>query len=171
MAFKARKKDLRRVEAGNGIERSQSAHDVPTQGWTGPYISEVHMSISLFVCSFPGGVWNPVERKDCYQSCKMVYYPVSNCTWKGTSNLYEKCLRLPAHSVIHARSVPVMPENKRRCTSLGKRHLIRLKSSWREALKCHFLKWTGHYHLKSWGLWDWGGGKEFFFWFNRAPKS
>lgn len=31
---------------------------------------------------------------------------------KGTSNLYEKCLRLPAHSVIHARSVPVMPENK-----------------------------------------------------------
>lgn len=107
--------------------------------WTGLYISEVHISISLFVCSFPGGVWNPVEQKRlCYQSCKMVYYPVSNCTWKGTSNLYEKCLRLPAHSVIHARSVPVMPENKRRCTSLGKRHLIRLKSSWREHSKCHF---------------------------------
>lgn len=64
MAFKARKEDLRRVEAGNGIERSQSTHDVPTQGWTGLYISEVHISISLFVCSFPGGVWNPVERRD-----------------------------------------------------------------------------------------------------------
>jgi len=32
MAFKARKEDLRRVEAGNGIERSHSAHNVPTQG-------------------------------------------------------------------------------------------------------------------------------------------
>lgn len=107
-------------------------------------------------------------KRLCYQSCKMVYYPVSNCTWKGTSNLYEKCLRLPAHPVIHARSVPVIQENKRRCMSLGKGHLTRLRSLWREALKCHFLKWTDHYHLKSWGLWDRGGEKGFFFWFNSA---
>lgn len=74
--------------------------------------------ISPFVRSFPGGgvgEWDvePSRTKRlCYQSCKMVYYLVSNCTWKETSNLYEKCLRLPAHPVIHARSVPVMLKNK-----------------------------------------------------------
>lgn len=112
--------------------------------------SYLYHSFCLFI-SWGRCVESSRMKRLCYQSCKMVYYPVSNCTWKGTSNLYEKCLRLPAHPVIHARSVPVMPENKRRCTSLGKRHLICLKSLWREALKCHFLKWTGHYHLKSWG--------------------
>lgn len=130
----------------------------------------VFLSVHFLVVGLVGGVELSRTKRLCYQSCKMVYYPVSNCTWKGTSNLYEKCLRLPAHPVIHARSVPVMLENKRRCTSLGKRHLIHLKSLWREALKCHFLKWTDHYHLKSWGLWEWGGEKEFFFWFNRALK-
>lgn len=78
--------------------------------------SHLHLSFCLFISW--GGVEPSRMKRLCYQSCKMVYYPVSNCTWKGTSNLYEKCLRLPAHPVIHARSVPVMPENKRRCTSL-----------------------------------------------------
>lgn len=152
MAFKAGK-DLRGGKEGNTrSEGSPNAQYVHTQGWTRLHISKVHISISLF-CLFIswGGVEPSRTKRHCYQSCKMVYYPVSNCTWKGTSNLYEKCLRLPAHPVIHARSVPVMPENKRRCTSPGKRHLICLKSLRRGALKCHFLKWTGHYHLKSWG--------------------
>lgn len=109
-----------------------------------------------------GGMWSPAEWRLCYRSCKMVYYPVSNCTWKETSNLYEKCLRLPAHPVIHARSVSVMLDNKRRSRSLEKRHLPCLQSLRREALKCHFLKWTDHYHLKSWGLWDWVGGRKTF---------
>lgn len=130
-------------------------------------------SPSLFVCSFLGG-WGEGgadrTKRLCYQSCKMVYYSVSNCTWKGTSNLYEKCLRSPVHPVIHARSVPVMPENKRRCTSLGKRHLIRLKSLWREALKCHFLKWTGHYHLKSWGAVGLGRRERIFLLISQALK-
>lgn len=124
MALKAGK-DLRGVKEGNRrLEGSQNAHCAHTQGWTRLYISKTRISIRLF-CLFISWGWGwGVEpsrtKRHCYQSCKMVYYPVSNCTWKGTSNLYEKCLRLPAHPVIHARSVPVMPENKRRCTSPGK---------------------------------------------------
>lgn len=163
MAFKARKRDLRRVEAGNGIERSITTMYL-LKGWTGLYISEVHISIQSFCLFISWGCMEPSRAERlCYQSCKMVYCPVSNCTWKGTSNLYEKCLRLPAHSVIHARSVSVMPENKRRCTSLERNTLYALRArEGKHSNAISQMNWSLPLP-KSWGLWDWGRGKEFSF--------
>lgn len=159
MAFKARKEDLRRVEAGNELKDPK----VPTM-----YLLKAELTVHFWgshihrLCLFISGVWNPVERRDfANKVVKWYVIPVSNCTLERTSNLYEKCLRLPAHSVIHARSVPVMPETKGGAHPWERDTLYGLREGSTQMPFSSQMNWS--LPFKTWRAVRLGKRKEFFF--------